>query len=75
MYVRLCVCVNATAQTSRPVSIKFSTKDLKDICEVCFFGFRNYKINNVIEAISYVFLCGTLTVAILLRFSLKFKTR
>ena len=39
MYVRPCVCGRAATQTDGLILMKFSTKDLTDICEVLFLRF------------------------------------
>ena len=70
-----CVCGKAAAQMDESIFMKFYTNDLRDICEFPFSRILHFEINDVIAAILYVFLCGTLTVAILLRFSSKFNAR
>ena len=73
MYV--CVCDSATAQTDGWILMKFSTNDLTDICEVRFSRILKIRNDDVMAAILLAFLCGTLTVAILLRFSSKLVSR
>ena len=69
----VCVCVyvcgSAAAQSVGPILMKFSTNDLTDICEFLFSRILNIRNDDVMAAILLAFLCGTLTVAILLPFS------
>ena len=75
MYVCVYVCDRATAQTNGWILMKFSTNDLTDICEVRFSRILKFRNDDVMAAILYVFLCGTLTVAIFVRFSSKLQGR
>ena len=69
-----CVCVLSTAQTDGPILIKLSTNYLLNICSIRFFLFWKFKFVDALATIFAVFECGTLTVAILLRFSSHFWT-
>merc|ERR1712029_760881 len=71
IYVYMCVCGSSPAQTWGSILMKFSTNDLTDICEVHFSRILKIRNDDVMAAILLAFLCGTLTVAILLRFSSK----
>ena len=75
VYVCVCVCVyvcdSATAQTDGWILMTFSTNDLTNICEVSFSRILTFRNRDVTAAILYVFLCDTLRVVILLRFSSK----
>ena len=63
------MCDSDTAKTDGSIFMKFSTKinDLTNICEVRFSRILKFRDRDVMAAILIVFLCGTLTVAILLR--------
>ena len=69
--VCVCVCGSSPAQTDGSILMKFSTNDLTDICEVRFSRILKIRNDDVMAAILLAFLCGTLTVAILIRFSSK----
>ena len=69
--VCVCVCDSPTAQTDGWIFMKFSTNDQTDICEVHFSRILKFPNDDVMAAIFALFRWGTLTVAILLRFSLK----
>ena len=73
--VCVCVCGSSPAQTDWSILMKFSTNDLTDICEVRFSRILKIRNDDVMAAILLAFLCGTLTVAILLRFSSKLVSR
>ena len=75
LYVCVCVCGSAAAQTVGSILMKFSTNDLTDICEVLFSRILKIQNDDVMAAILLAFLCGTLTVAILLQFSSKLVCR
>jgi len=53
--VCLSVCGRSPAQTDGSILMKFSTNDLTDICEVHFFGFSKFEIDDVMAAILYFF--------------------
>ena len=55
MYVCVCVCDSATAQTDRWILMKFSTNDLTDICEVCFPRILKFPNDDVMAAIFALF--------------------
>ena len=69
MYVCVCVCGSSPAQTDGSILMKFSTNDLTDICEVRFSRILKIRNDDVMAAILLAFLCGTLTVVILIWFS------
>ena len=73
MYVCVCVsvCDSTTAQTNEWILMKFSRNDQTDICEVCFSRILKFPNDDVMAAIFALFRWGTLTVAILHRFSSK----
>ena len=71
VYVCVRVCGSAVAQMDGSISMKFSSYDLTNICEVPFSRFLKFRNRDVMAAILCVFLCGTLTVAILLRLTSK----
>ena len=67
--VCLYVCVTSTAQTDEPILMKLSTNHLTDICQCHFSRFLKFRIWWR-HGGHFAFLrCGTLTVAILVRFS------
>ena len=67
--VCLYVCVISTAQTDEPILMKLSTNHLTDICQWHFSRFLKFRIWWR-HGGHFAFLrCGTLTVAILVRFS------
>ena len=74
MCVCMCVCDSATALRDKWILMKFSTNDQTDICEVSFSPILKFLNDDVMAAIFAFLRCGTLTVAILLRFSLNFRT-
>ena len=65
----MCVCVSPPAQTDGLILMKFPTNDLTDICEVRFSRILKIRNDDVMAAILLAFLCGTLKVTILIRFS------
>merc|ERR1712105_202653 len=67
------VCVISTAQTDGPILMKLSTYYLQYICSIRFSPILKIQIDDVMAAIIAVFESGTLTVAILLRFSSNFR--
>ena len=69
------VCGSAAAKTVGSILMKFSTNDLTDICEVRFSPILKFPNDDVMAAIFALFRWGTLTVAILLRFSSKLVER
>ena len=74
-YECMLVCVCTAAQTDWSILMKFSTDDLTDICEVNFSRILKIRNEDVMAAILLAFFCGTLTVAILIRFSSKLVDR
>ena len=70
----VCLCAISTAKTDGLILMKLSTNHFQQICEVRFSPILKIQIDDVMAAIIAVFECGTLTVAILLRFSSNFRT-
>ena len=68
MYVCMYVCMRVCVYVC---DMKFSTNDLTDICAVRFSRILKFLNDDVMAAIFAFFRWGTLTVAILLRFSSK----
>ena len=84
--VCVCVCVSVCLSVCLCVSSlqpkrmdRFWCNFPQMICRIfasdIFHGFWKFKMDDVMAAILYVFKSGTLTVAILLRFSSKLRTR
>ena len=73
--VYVCVCDSDTAQTDGWISMKFSTHDLTDICEVLFS--RILKVRNWWRHGGHyaLFLCSILTVVTFVRLPSKFNIR
>ena len=69
------VCVISTAQTNEPILMKLYTNDLEYICECHFSRFLKFRIWWRHSGHFALTRCGTLTVAILVRFSSNFNTR
>ena len=55
VYVCVCVCDSATAQTDGWILMKFSTNDLTDICEVRFSRILKFPNDDVIAAFLHFF--------------------